>query len=292
MRRHTLLLLCASGCDFVFLDEPIESTICGPYAAPTPVVFDASIPALTHFSVVGNRALAREKESPHKLRALAFDGTMWKFDSERQANLEMLRTNGKLHYIHLASDTTMFAAVFGARYSISEYTFRTNIWTAEGGVIANDTGADVFPGGALTTGIDDPPNTYRYLVTARVSTEDPKEYSIAVAVKPPMLDMWQAEVSGGVITTAALNERQRVTGGALALGTNNRPTLIYAATPKSVMTGSDLYVSQRISGRFQLGVPLVLGGPNGEELEPSTNEDCTVLYFRRDDQILEARARR
>ena len=292
MRRYILLLLCASGCDVVFLeDQPIESAICGPFADPTPVVFDAAVPALTHFSVVGDRALAREKEPPNKLRALVFGGGMWSLDTQRQANLEMLRTNGKVHYVHLATETTMFAAVLdGPLYRLYEYTFRTNIWAAEPNIVANESTASVLPGGALTTGtIDDPQNLYRYVVTTRDSAADGK--SIAVAVKPPLLDSWQTEVSGGAATTLAINEQHRATEGALALGANMRPTLIYAATPKGLTTGSDLYVSERISGRFQLGVPLVLGDANGEEVEPSTNETCSVLYFRRDDQILEARAR-
>ena len=290
MRPCILLLLCA-GCDVVFLeDQPVQSRICGPYADPTPVVFDPSIPPVSHFSVVGDRALARERELPNRLVALVFDGAMWIRDPQRQANLDQLRTNSFVHYVHLASDATMFAAVLNSnRYRVSEYTFRTNMWSAEPQIVANESSANVFPGGALTTGIEDPLNTYRYVVTAQMHDMDGP--SIGVAVKPPMFDSWQTEVSGGLPTTSAINEKHDASGGALAIGANERPTLIYAATRPGMTTGSDLYVSERISGRFQLGVPLVLGDDDGEELEPSTNEKCTVLYFRRGDQILEARAR-
>jgi hypothetical protein len=286
MRLLLLLCVCASGCDVVLLPERIESELCGPYGEPTPVAFAAGLPALTHFSVVDDRALARETEIPFRLRALKLDGTAWTDDAERNVNLDELRANG-VHYVHLGFDATLFAAQrVDGFYRVYEYAFGTVGWAiANQTPVAFETSIDLYPGGALVTGAGTP-DEYRYLATTRGQTGD-----VAIAVEAPVVDGWRTEIAGGMLSSQAINDVHTVSSAALALGANGKPTLLYAATPRGAATGSDLYVSQRVSGLFQIGVPLALEGDNGEELEPSTNADCSVLYFRRGDQILQARAR-
>ena len=290
--RFLLLLLCVSGCDLIFLDAPSDSGICGPYAAPTEVSIDPALGPLEQFSPNGDRALARTIEAVPKLKALKFDGTMWVADPAFQGNLDTLRTGQLLTYGQLSFENHMFAAQRSAanmNFSVYEYTFNANAWSTDNTVVGYGTNEAVLPGGTLVTGADTMNDKYSYHVTTHHAAEPIGKGYLEVEVRLQNMN-WQSEKVSGRLSTDAINQVHEVQQGAIAIGRNMKPTLIYAAKLAGSAGDTDLYVSEKVSGSFVPGVGLRELSSDQDELDPYTNADCSMIYFRRGEKIFQARA--
>jgi hypothetical protein len=142
----------------------------------------------------------------------------------------------------------------------------------------------VYPGGELQTG--QPPDDYKYLsVTHETSDLDT---TLAIAVKIPGLESWVEEESGGRLSTDAINQVHDVEDSVLALGRDGRPAIIYSAGAKN-RRSKDLFVAEKHGSKFLVGEQILEVNTEAEdEVEPWTNPDCTVLYFRRGETIFMA----
>jgi hypothetical protein len=292
MRSSVVLWLLASGCDLVVSLDPPPATACGQFDSPTEVPFATDLPKLVGFSPVGERALARTTDTPPHVLALKLDAGVWVRDPLYQGNLETLYMQTRLHYGQLTFEGKMFGGVRDATnpdYYVYLYRFAAPQWVIDEPMpIAFSTGVSVLPGGSLITGENE--NEYKYHVTTQTMGTERK---VIVVVKTRAMTSWMTEAVSGLPTTAPINETHDVIDGAIALAPapNDRPALVYAAKLRTDSGSSDLYVSQKNQGVWQVGVPLDELSVDGEdEVEPYVNADCSLLYFRRGDKIFQARA--
>jgi hypothetical protein len=287
-----LWVVLAAGCNLAFpLPEVPRSESCGPYGPATAIAFGVEIQdPISDLSVLrdGSRALVRANhgiEANTPITAVKLVNNRWVHDPMYQANLDILQLAQRVSWGHLSFEGEMFAAqLVGTELSAFRYTFQTsgpmaNTWQLDPVTpIAFANGEDVIPFGALQTGTG-ATDRYQYVVTRHDPRDGGRPY-IAVAVDPPENDVWRDEVvSGGVLSTEAINKVHIVSQAVLALGRDGRIAMIYAARENG---RSQLFISDKRNARFEEGIPIIEHNELGEdEVDPWTNPDCSVLYYRR-----------
>lgn len=280
-----------AGCHAVLgVDPEPSASPCGDYGDPVPLIFEPTLLGVTDFSASpdGARGFAHaEHDGRTGLTPITFDGQAWIHDHRYDGNLAQLQTEQFVEWGHITAKGQLIAAqrsqVTGY-YTPYEYEFRldTGIWVlANNQPVSFATGESTFAGGDLAV----PTGAGATLdLVPIIHVRDDLSTSVAIAMRQP-LDNFAEAVSGGELTTAAINTVHRVTGAALAATPSRVLVLVYAATPVGATTGSDLYVSEMQQGRFPVGEPLTSLNTEAEEVEPWISEDCRTLHFRRGDTV-------
>jgi hypothetical protein len=290
MRLVVISLLVCAGCDLIIPLDPPEPGACGPYGTATEVMIDPALGPLVGFSADGDRALARTTDVSPRLMTLKFDGAMWVADPMYQTNLVNLEQTQRLNFGHLSFEDTVFGAVRdntpSSVYRVYELTFN-GMWILPSEIVAFTDGQSVLPGGSLHTGAGTF-DEFWYHVTTQ-SAGDMR--SLVVIVKSSTVPTWRAEAVSGLLSTAPINQFHDVTHAAIALSPAlGRPALVYAAKVRNASDSSDLYVSQKRQGSYELGIPIEGLSTADDELEPAVSENCDRIYFRRGEKIFQAQA--
>lgn len=285
------------GCDIAFmLERPVQQTVCGSFGDEEEVRFGEGMKEITDFSFNGPgtrgfvRAIVNTANGPRTGPApVILDNGIWSYDPELEANWLALGSSENVILARMARDNDIYVAqqFLGPPTSLHvfHYGFRNGTWVPIEMEIAFTTNTDAIPGGELSIPVEgsDPPASFDFLPIFRYDQVD-RGRTVAIAVRPPTSTVWQdQEMSGGALSTEAINTTHEPWSGALARTPDGQQVLIYAATdPNDPMKlNSDLYISEKRNGRFLEGVPLTNFNSSDEEVDPWISEDCSMITFRR-----------
>ena len=296
MLRAVAVVLVLVGCDQVWqLHRDIPASACGFYDDLHRVNFDGLGNDVTDLSVDGTglRGFVQGTTSTRTgLIPVKLDGGSWIPDSRFEANLGQLGTNEFVHFGRISYTGDLFASQRSQTtglYSVYQYRFMNSMWVlANNFAVAMSTGQTTYAGSELET-------MQTFGLSAQVpiihepNTAEPPY--VGMAERPPNVTTWTEAVSGGRLSTFAINEVHEVTHAVIGRGPNDKIVLLYAARPKRSTESSDLFLSEKEGAFFPVGIPLEAVNTSDDELEPWISEDCHTLYFRRGDTIMSAEAK-
>lgn len=283
------------GCDLVFsLDRPPMPTVCGAFGGERPVEFGDQMTDIRDLSF--NAKMTRgfvhatvETSAGERIGPVPvlLDDDRWVYDETFEANWSVL-VQQRAYHARMARDNELWVGQVlttpTSAYHVYHYAFTSSMWApVENTEVALTSNTDAFPGGELNELVvgSNPPVTTDFLPIFRVD-KGTFVRSVAIALHQPNATSWEdQERVGGLSSTDTINEQHQAWSGALARTPEGRQVLIYAATPDGSDVGSDLYLSEKRSGRFLEGVPLTRFNTDDEELEPWVSEDCSTITFRR-----------
>ncbi len=298
---HTPLALAVAlvgtlgGCDLVYgLERNDLQTVCGSFGTPRRVEFGPGMTNIRDFSynAKGTRGFVHatvEAETGERTGPVPvlLDDDEWVYDPTFEKDWRVLTEQGA-KLARMARDNQLWVAQLLTTprdaYHVYHYGFEANMWaTVEFGEVAETSNTDAFPGGELNEPVmgSMPPVSTDFLPIFRTDLTT-FVHTVDIALHHPNGMMWEAqEQAGGVASTDTINEQHQAWSGALARTPEGRQVLIYAATPDGENQNSDLFLSEKRSGRFVEGVPLTSFNTEDEELEPWVSEDCSMITFRR-----------
>lgn len=289
------LLGALSGCDLVYsLDRPPLPTVCGAFGDPREVEFGPELRNIRDFSFnaratrgfVNATLDASTGERTGPVPVINDDDT-WTYDETFERDWPVLVQQGA-NLARMARDNELWVGQYLTTprdaYHVYHYGFVNQMWAPiENAEVAASSNTDAFPGGELNEPVvgSMPLVTTDFLPIFRTDLTT-FVHSVAIALHQPNAPAWEdQEQTGGVASTDTINEQHQAWSGALARTPEGRQVLIYAATRNGEDTNSDLFISEKRSGRFVEGVPLTSFNSSDEELEPWVSEDCSMITFRR-----------
>jgi hypothetical protein len=284
------------GCDLVFmLERPPMPTVCGAFGGAREVKFGDELSEIRDLSFNAdasrgfvNATLSTAAEPRTGPVPLIFDkdADRWIHDADREANWRVL-VDQRAYHARMARDNQLWVGQVLtspiSAYHVFHYDFVSGMWAPIENEVGLTSGTDAYPGGELNVPAvgANPPDTSDFLPIFRTDTTTFVR-SVTIAWRQAGTMTWQdQELAGGLPTTDVINEQHQAWSGALAFTPEERQVMIYAATPNGEDVDSDLFISEKRSGRFVEGVPLTGFNTDDEELEPWVSEDCSMITFRR-----------
>ena len=278
-----LLLLAASGCDLVLgLERATPPAPCGPYVAPTQVVFDPRLiaPHDLSFDASGTRGLVHAQYTGASgvprtgVHAVMLDGTgTWVVDAVRDR--PVLDSFDGAHEVYDGSAFGWIDARATTQPSLYQYLFSTtsNMWGQKAGQIETDLTTSAHVGNAIEVPFG--PAVLKFLVELKVR-DAPLVSELRIRQQQPGRD-W--ELTGQAEPLGLATPVIAPTGGALTM---DHAILLYAATVGKATAGR-IYASARTKrDAFEPGVEVTIEDvPSDADLsEPWIDATCTNLAFR------------
>jgi hypothetical protein len=286
--RHVSTLLVLAGCDIAFGIDPVDQTptLCGPYGPAELVAFDATLGSPADFSVA--------RDGIHGLVTANVAGVIgatpilydaptatWLVDMERDKGA-MLQTQLSGAHMGEGGDVygwVAYSSVTGAS-SLEHYIFTSPVWGAQLENLPTTSEFQLASGQEVEIAdVTSADKHTRYLV----------EVILPVSGKPPhSFDILSADFGTNTFRSSGfateLNNAVAVDINGAAL-TAEHKVLVYSAIV-APDTESHLYESQFSRGHFSVGAPvrsLMLAGHPDDQ--PWVNEDCSTIWFHRDNAV-------
>lgn len=290
VRCLVLLLLAASGCDRVFLDEP-PAPVCGPFGAPEPLTFAAELEAPHGFSVRGDGSLGAvtaRVDGQNGVYVVREDAGAWSLVAGAR-NTGLPRgplAGGAIAEVDLAGQDELYAWTgVPARTEVQGYRFVGTSWGGTNLTLLRNPDFDVTAGNVVEVVEDvggEPVAQRKRAVLTLTPADGTKSLLVFADQLAPYLD-------GGLERgwddaperTRPLNEVREI-DPSRGVVTRDLAILVYAA--RVAGGDSDLYASRidDVEKTWGPGVKLVGVNTAADEVEPWIDEDCATLYFHRD----------
>jgi hypothetical protein len=289
--RCLTLLLALGGCDLAFglYHDPLPP-VCGPFRAPTQVVFDAALVDAHDFSVdeTGNFGLVTATASasgigawtgPHAIRR--DDSGMWVQDVARDKIVL-----DSLDGAHTISQTEAVGWIDLPSPTVHLYSLST-AWNQVADVIESAQDRSVHIGNVIDFDVG-AGQKQRFAPEIRPAAENGQVGEIAILQRNPTSSFW-------IMTAQArdLNVLDPPVDFNGAVLTDDHEVLLYTGRLQHE-DFSRIFASRRKSDEFNVGVELRIDGVdrNSSDLtEPWVAGDCETVYFRWQDQTWMAEAK-
>jgi hypothetical protein len=288
--RHVSALLVLAGCDIAFGIDPVDQTptLCGPYGPPEPVAFDAALGSPTDFSVAkdGIHGLVRATVGAVGPTPIVYDESTatWVVDNVRNAGIMLQLGLSGGHMGETGDVYGWIAYVQGGQSSLQHYIYSTTsmLWSATTNELGpGSTTFDLASGQEIEIPDDESnPTAYaRFLAEVKLPTNGEPVHSFDILVEDFGTTFF---LSSGFATELDNDVALDINGAAM---TAKHHILVYSAI-LAPDTESHLYETEFTRNHFTIGTPmrsLMLAGHPDDQ--PWVNEDCSTIWFHRDNAV-------
>lgn len=285
--RLLFTLVALGGCQVVFgLDQvqPPPKLACGPYAKPTPVMFDPTLVGAHDLSVLDDEmhgAVVIDADNLSRTVPVALDttGTWIPEVGIATGGLSTLRGHRTAVDRILATDTSKGNA------QIDVYTLSGAAWSAISPTVDGDSNYELYAGNERDV-VSGTVQVYRRVTLVKRRTSTNRSQIVVTN-----LDMAVDSTSfhEDVNRTALLNAQTDIQPTHAEM-TDDRRTIVYAAAATGET--SDVFVTTFDDAQMAWPAGERIGTLNtsGIEDEPWINADCSRIWFRRDGVVYQAQA--
>lgn len=266
-----LLGVCAACRGALGIEDPQPLGVCGPFGAPRPLVIDGNLTEPHDFSVAGELATvtARLDGSLPRTWVLEGSGDTWAVHSIEGRNKGLEQVVGA----HAAPNGELYAT-FVENREVRGLTYVNGQWSVDVNLVTADANRHLSIGNAV-----DVPDLRRVVVV-----KTPVDGKPQLVVVDRVAGIWNEAPA----LTQSLNDQPAIypTRGLL---TGDLGALVYVA--KKDGKSSDIFVSLADDeGGFGSGLPISSVNTSAEEDEAWISPDCSLLCFRRGDELFVANA--